>query len=857
MFRKNQKERYLLAFGLGFLSLAVVLLPLLIMDQGYFIYYGDFVSQQLPFYQHANEIVRNGGLLGWDWGTDLGSSFMGSYAFYLTGSPFFWITVLLPEDWILYAIPWLLCLKHGIASLAAYGYIRYFVKNQNIAVIGGLLYAFSGFQIFNIFFNHFQDVTAFFPFMLIAMEEFLRNHRKGCFALSVTFMAILNYFFFAGQAIFLILYFLVRLCVGNIKITWIAFFQLVLEAILGVCIACVVLLPAAQAVLENSRVSEYLTGQDMILYSDRTKIPRMIQSFFMIPDPPARANLFQSDKSKWASIGGYLPLFSMTGVIAFFRKKPKHWANIFIAVCILCAFVPVLNSMFYMLNAAYYARWYYMPILVMAMMTAYALDHAELYTEWKTGLQICTGVLCVYAVIFILPVKENDELKFFRFASIPEYFLIAFVVSLLCLLGTWYLYILRKEKQDFQKKALILTTMACVACTCTIVWFGKVIGTDAESYIRTGIHGKENLSISYETNSDQKSDYFRIDISENYDNYPMFWGLSSMRCFQSVVSPSIMEFYDGIGITRDVASRADTGHYTLRGLFSVKYYFEKIPDSEISEISENPEYISVLPGFVYDRTENDFIIYKNNAYIPMGFTYQNYITEDMLAESVNDEKNSKNADKKKQSIREKLLIHALILDSEQAQKYSDILKVYSIPEESELNRQTYLDACAQHAKQACENFRYDSHGFSAEITLKEPKLVFFSVPYDSGWCAQVNQKPVDVEKVSGGFLAIRCEAGENQITFSYELPGLKTGGFITILGIAGLLIYLLIFRKKHSASKAGTGSSTIPEQYLSAAGVRASRAYLNYLRNTDHINIHEREENHDEYRAFERDNTSQ
>ncbi|MDE7122578.1 MAG: hypothetical protein K2O42_10525 [Oscillospiraceae bacterium] len=58
MLGKNQQERYWLAFSLGFLSLAVVLLPLLIMDQGYFIYYGDFVSQQLPFYQHANEVVR-------------------------------------------------------------------------------------------------------------------------------------------------------------------------------------------------------------------------------------------------------------------------------------------------------------------------------------------------------------------------------------------------------------------------------------------------------------------------------------------------------------------------------------------------------------------------------------------------------------------------------------------------------------------------------------------------------------------------------------------------------------------------------------------------------------------------------
>ena len=132
------KELYLKAFLLGCIPLAITLLPLVIFDKGYFIYYGDFISQQLPFYSHANDVVRNGGLLGWDWGTDLGSSFIGSYAFYLSGSPFFWITVLLPKDWVLFAIPWLLCLKHGFASLTAYAYIRRFVQNPTACLIGGM-----------------------------------------------------------------------------------------------------------------------------------------------------------------------------------------------------------------------------------------------------------------------------------------------------------------------------------------------------------------------------------------------------------------------------------------------------------------------------------------------------------------------------------------------------------------------------------------------------------------------------------------------------------------------------------------------------------------------------------------------
>ncbi|MDE5565104.1 MAG: YfhO family protein, partial [Oscillospiraceae bacterium] len=204
--RRGSGEKYGTVFILAFLSMFIVLVPLMILDKGYFIYYGDFVSQQLPFYFHANGVVHDGGLLGWDWGTDLGSSFLGSYAFYLTGSPFFWLSTLLPQNLVLYAIPWLLCLKHAVAALTAYGYIRRFVRNKQAAVIGGLLYAFSGFQVFNIFFNHFQDVTAFFPLLLIAMEELVNNNRRGWFAACVALMAIINYFFFTGRGVSLSLY---------------------------------------------------------------------------------------------------------------------------------------------------------------------------------------------------------------------------------------------------------------------------------------------------------------------------------------------------------------------------------------------------------------------------------------------------------------------------------------------------------------------------------------------------------------------------------------------------------------------------------------------------------------------------
>lgn len=81
-------HNYLFAFLLGFGALLIVYLPAMCLEHGYFLYYGDYNSQQLPFYSLANDAVRSGSF-GWNWYTDLGANFIGSYAFYLLGSPFF------------------------------------------------------------------------------------------------------------------------------------------------------------------------------------------------------------------------------------------------------------------------------------------------------------------------------------------------------------------------------------------------------------------------------------------------------------------------------------------------------------------------------------------------------------------------------------------------------------------------------------------------------------------------------------------------------------------------------------------------------------------------------------------------
>ena len=151
----KEKIYYKKSFFTALIMAAVMFLPFLIIDQGYFTYYGDYNSQQIPFFKHCIELLHNG-TSGWDWSTDLGANFVGSYSYYTLGSPFFWFMCLFPSAISQYLMAPLLCVKIALFSLFGFIYIRRFVNKPQTALIGGLLYAFSSFNIYNIFFQ-FQD----------------------------------------------------------------------------------------------------------------------------------------------------------------------------------------------------------------------------------------------------------------------------------------------------------------------------------------------------------------------------------------------------------------------------------------------------------------------------------------------------------------------------------------------------------------------------------------------------------------------------------------------------------------------------------------------------------------------------
>ncbi|NLZ45998.1 MAG: YfhO family protein [Clostridiales bacterium] len=765
---KKQKEKYLFLFIVSFVIMMIVFLPTMIYNKGYFLYYGDFNSQQLMFYDHVQKAVKSG-TLNYDWGTDLGSSYVGSYAFYLLGSPFFWITTLFPSGWAPLLIPWLLALKTAVASVTAYAFIRRFVRSTDAAAIGALLYAFSGFQTYNIFFNHFHDVTAFFPLMLLAVEMRVNDNKRGVFALTVALMASISYFFFAGQVMFLFIYYICRSLSKDFNINTRKFISLGIEAVLGVAMAAVLLLPAALFVTGNYRINESLSGINMIVYQASDRLYRIVQSFFMLPDPPARHNLFSVDETQWASTAGYLPLFSLAGVIAFLKGKKGHWAKRVVIACIVCAFVPILNTSFYMFNASYYARWYYMPILIMALMTAYVIDNQrrkKSKLNLKQGFTWVAGATLIFFVINMLPKDVNGEQKWFSVAKYQDLFTIQILVSFGMVLALGFIIKFLINNKNYFRMLTIMTMVSAFVCTGAIAWYCVSQGPYPETYITEAVNGNDQLQLE-----SVEGEFYRLDTEDGTENYPMFWGFSSMRCFQSVVSPSIMEFYRSMDMQRGVSSKIETKYSSLRSVLGVKYYIERTSNNTKCS----------MPGFELVKTTENFRVYENKYFVPMGVAYDSYITQEEYDELNTNEKVN-------------VLGRALIVDIDQYGKYSSILDKYS--GEYTLATQDYFEMCLKNQENACYYFQTDNDGFTAKISLDEDKLVFFSVPHDNGWTAEVNGKMADVELVSNGMMAVKVPAGENSvIRFNYAPEGFKEGIIISISALVLFIAYMVISKK--------------------------------------------------------------
>ena len=781
--REQNRKKFWQAVGLCALTAAIFFLPFYILDGGFFHYAGDFNSQQISFYRYMNGFVKGAGYPDsafagaprntFSWATDLGSGVMNAYSFYLYGSPFFWLSVLLPQSWLPYMMVPLLVLKFGVAGGGAYLYLRRYVKNANYAVLGACLYALSGFAVYNVFFNHFVDVVALFPYLLWALDEAIYENRHGLFAFWVAVNLLNNYFFFVGQVIFLCIYFVCKLTAKDFRLTARKFGHLLWESVLGVAMGCLLLFPAVLSLLQNPRTIDLSSGWGFLTYAKVQQYLAILLSWILPPDSPYLTSVWSEGVIKWTSMTAYLPLCSLAGAMAYWRSRKADSKKRIVAVCAVCALVPVLNSAFYALNSSYYARWYYMPTLILAAMTVNALEDPDVDLDAPArGI----GWIMLATLVFAVVPVQDDTTGTWSFGVLknPGQFFAVLGFGLLGL--ALYRYLCGIWRQDSHFAQRMTAAVLVFACVFTMVHIG--IGKFGQWHTDSDLVEQDNNALLLK-NDLPEGDY-RIDTYKIHDNIGMWLDKSCLQYFGSTAAPSILSFYPGLGVKRDVRSEPEITNYALRGLLSVEYLITT-PEKRESFEDEADE------GWTYLGDVDGYALYHNDNYVPMGFTYDYYVTEATYQTSI-------------KTLRSNLLMRALVLTDEDVAQYGKYLTELSEDMLNDLHYDSYTQDCADRRAHSCSVFQMNNAGFHAEITLDKTNLVFFSVPYDDGFTAYVNGEKTDILRVDEGLMAVLCPAGASSIDFVYQAAGLSASRMVTAVAIPVWGVYVAYFvrRKRRS-----------------------------------------------------------
>jgi len=623
LINKLKNNKALLAFLLSLLLGCLIVLPNVIINKGIYSLIADLNYQQIPFNKMINYSLKNGEFL-WTWYNDLGSNFIGTFSFYNLFSPFNLLTYIFPESILEYLIGPIYILKYAVSGLTSYLFLKRYVKNKNYCLIGSLLYTFSGFQLTNILFFHFHDVVAFFPLLLYTLDNLIYDNKKIWFSLSLALCAFTNWFFFIGECVFLVIYFLVKIFTKEYKITKEKFITLILEGILGCTLAALVLIPSALFIMGNTRLNNNWTLINMLKYFNSNFYLEIGKSFLF---PNDVMNLKSTlEICNYGSIEIYLPVIGSVLALSYFFKNKKKWESILMLILCILMVVPILNSSFILFQATYYARWFFMPSLILVLLSIKCLEKNE---NIKTGL-----TLSILGIIFFF---INILIKSYRGQVIfeKEYFIIEIIFTIINLIIT---YLIMKMKN--KTKLLIISIFIFITIWGNInVFYYKEKSIKTNEYYYEYLNSNEIIELP-----DQNARYNSNGCEVNYS---YLLKNNNIRTFNSNINGSSFEFYNSLNIERSINTEIPINNKKLNDILGVKYI-----------LSCNDDDLTTL-GYEFIKENGKYKIYKNNEYKEFGFSLNDYI---------NIEEFNKLTDTEKIEI----LYTKVVLTNDQVEKYKHL-----------------------------------------------------------------------------------------------------------------------------------------------------------------------------------------
>ena len=781
---ENLLNRYGLYIFLFLLILAALLVfkDFLLLKKLYL--YKDIGSDSLninyPGMFHIAKYFRTIGIPMWSFNQGMGQNIFPQ----CITDPFSLILMLIGGNKLAYGIAYMELCKIICAGLFFYFFLNKRGLTKYAAILGGFLYSFSGFAVLGSCWNIFSTEAVYFAVLLYSFEKLYQDKKWILFPVSISLIAINQPFDLFLFGLFMAVYALFRLSEDdnfNLKPAADIFLTMIGLGALGVAISSFFTIADVIQMLESPRVGGHasyfgrLISKPILGFEGEEYGPRYFLTAVM--------RFFSSDMlgtgSNFKGWYNYLdaPLFYcglinlllLPQVFQFLDLRKKIFYSLFLAVFIIPVIFPFFRYCFWGFTGDYYRLFSLFVVFVLMLTSLRALSCID--KNGKINIFLLITSLTVLLIVLYFPYKSIDNTTVVN-RKLQE------VVAVFLIVYSMFVYLLK-----FRKTRPFVQPLLLAAVLVELIYFSGITVNDRP--VITGVENRQKVgyndytveAVNYLKARDKS--FFRV-----YKNYGSglaihrsindakvqdFYGTSSYSSFNQ---PSYIRFLEEMNII-DGGVEAQTrwatgvgGVLLLHAMANVKY----------SLVKKNA---SGFLGFGYDSIycAGDVTILQNKYFLPLGYTYDNFIRLKDFRKLVPEDK--------------WIIINkaCVIGDSNCTAKGIPEFRVPNIRENYSLNE--FAVDIAALKRDTLTVTRQNQNNVSGIISIDRTKILFFSIPFDNGWSAIVDGRKVKPIVANIGFTGLLLEKGVHHVDLTFRPRYFDCGAIVSAVAIAAFFLLTL------------------------------------------------------------------
>lgn len=757
----------------------------------------DTLNGMYPYYHHYADYIQKNGWPQWSFAEGMGQGILSGFL----RDPFQLIAMLIGPQSMPKIFIYIIVLEIIIAGSIFYFFLKALKTTNYSAIIGTLLFSFCGFMIIGSCWYLFTFEALNVALLLLGFERIYQKNKWFLFALGIFLAAIsfpVNLFTYG---LFILFYGAFRFLQENDfdkKKFFGLYGKLIMAGAIGLLISGPLLLENIFQVLESPRGSggdsyfNKLVNSALFATSNKVEfgssVMRMLSS-----DILGSGNSFsgiQNFLEAPFSYCGLISLLLMSQVFPLISKNIRKWYITLLIIWLTPTFFPYFRYAFWLFSGDYYRAYSFFLSLVFILFSVHALDLILKYK--KVNLIALISTLLLWLILSSISYKSNITYPNGQqgIQELKSDDTIAFFVRMFLVFYSILIFMLGKSK-NINNIKYILLIMVVFELT-----YLSQFSANRRSIVSTndlkekiGYNDYSIEAIKYIKEKDVS--FFRVDKSY-YSGGAMhgsitdhkvhsYYGTSSYNSFAQINYINYMRAYNVIDKNNEFASRWVDGLISrpfLESLNHVKYVLTK-------DVSKNPVWSNTHDSVA---KFGDVVVLKNKFNLPLGYTYNQYISQadfDLLS-----------------NIQKDLVSLKACVLSEKEASNSVGLKRFSLKDTIGLNQFTW-----DFLKNAVDSLKYESlktslfteNKIEGNISISKNKIMYLSFPKDKGWHLKLDGKETETILVNNGMTGIYLYSGNHSINLEYHSRFLYKGLILSLLGIITAGIFWFLIKKNKVA----------------------------------------------------------